>query len=422
MEFAVPYGLYIKRTMEGIHNYSFVNVLQELCDNAFDVKAEPVFKVACHNSNNYLIAHTLGGNIKDLKSYFGLGDVAKKPETSIGQHNCGALKSICWLLPQRVIITSCNKAGDPVSLEFRFSDYINALNTSNSYTDSSILLSTFMVSKEGPDVFTELTPILGLAKDRKLSSEYSSIQKKAPHFAVIFELNDRHRLYGKIDKLLEESLPTLGFTYYSILCYIKKIYVEYSTGKFTVLGRDSGLKDIFMGNMRFDMKVNVTLNEGGNRLQSEISVYGKRDDRIHLVVDDSTQASEQYYGSGSFAVKFTYLNEQEVMEQGNAQDCRGVIYSWNGRRNTVPYWNPAWGPKENGTYMRCELLAEESRTTHTLLGRGDLANAHPIIQKFITMIMVHLAFIPNGDEAKTKPVISSELYKILKEGPNSANQ
>ena len=34
------------------------------------------------------------------------------------------------------------------------------------------------------------------------------------------------------------------------------------------------------------------------------------------------------------------------------------------------------------------------------------------------MIMVHLAFVPKGEEANTKPIISSELYKVLQEGPN----
>ena len=234
----------------------------------------------------------------------------------------------------------------------------------------------------------------------------------------MFEFNERHRLYGQLDKLIEESLPTLGFTYYPILCYVKKIYIEYSTGKFIVFGRDSGLKDMFMGNTRIDMKVNTTSNEGGGHIHSQVSIYGKRDNWINWIVVDSTQADKQFQGSGTFNLKFTYLNTQEVLEQGTAQDCCGVILSWNGRRSTTPYWNPAWGPKENGTYMRCELLAEENRAIYKLLGSGDLAKAHPVIHKFLTMIMVHLAFVPKGEEANTKPIISSELYKVLQEGPN----
>ena len=418
MDFEVPYGLYIKRTIDSVSNYSFANVLQELCDNAFDVKAEPTFKIARHNANDYLIAHTMGQNIKELKTYFGLGNVVKKSEACIGQHNCGALKSICWLVPQRVIITSSNESGEFVSLALRFSDYVAALENCKSYNDDSVKLSAYMIAKEGPDAFSDIAPIIGCIKDRKLSGDFGSIQKKAPHFAVLFEFNERHRLYGQLDKLIEESLPTLGFTYYPILCYVKKIYIEYSTGKFIVFGRDSGLKDMFMGNTRIDMKVNTTSNEGGGHIHSQVSIYGKRDNWINWIVVDSTQADKQFQGSGTFNLKFTYLNTQEVLEQGTAQDCCGVILSWNGRRSTTPYWNPAWGPKENGTYMRCELLAEENRAIYKLLGSGDLAKAHPVIHKFLTMIMVHLAFVPKGEEANTKPIISSELYKVLQEGPN----
>ena len=416
MNISVPYGLYVKRIVEAVHDYTFVRVLQDLCDNALDVKADPTFKVAHHNSHDYLITHTLGQNINDLENYFGLGNIVKKSGNKIGQHNCTALKSMCWLMPNRVIVLSSDNKGMPVSLTVQLANYVAAIEDCTSYSDDSISVSLFMTPNKGHDVFTELMPIFRCIRDRKMCKDISLIQEKEPFFAAIFEFDDRHRLYGKLDKSIEESLPSLGFTYYSALSYIKNIYVEYSTGKFTVFGRDNGLKDIFMRNARLDMRVSVSSNDVCVNLSSQVSVHGKKEGWTQWTLNDPTPpADKPFHSVGLFNIKFTYLTPQEVLEQGSTHDCRGVLLTWNGRRSSHAYWNTAWGPKENGTHMRCELLAEENKTIYKLLGHGDLRKAHPTIQKLISMIMVNLAFTPS--EGQSKPVISSALYKVLQHDP-----
>lgn len=420
MEYTVPYGMYIQRVSESVKDYTFTRVLEELCANAFDVKAEPAFKVARHNSNDYLLSYTLGTNIQELGNYFGLGTIRKKSSSQMGQHNCCALKSICWLMPQRVIVLSCNESGESVSLTFRVSDYFASLNRCKTYNDASVSLSEYMITKEGPEVVSEIQPIVGCIKDRTMRDNVSAIRQKKPHCVVLFEFSERHRLYGQLDARIESSLPTLGFIYYAPLSYVKNIYIEYSTGKFAVFGRDNNLQDIFMNNTRMDTKVNVLQNDDDVQLQSQLTIYGKRDSWTNLTINNPNAelSGNPLHTTGTFTIKFTYLNAHEVSEQGHIHDCKGVLFTWNGRRSNSAYWNTVWGSKENGTHIRCELIAEDNDRVYTLLGSGNLCHAHPTVQTLLTMIMMNLAFVPTADAEKGKPVVSSALYTLLQCGPN----
>jgi len=422
----VPHGLYVKRTTESVGHFKFINTLQEFCDNAYDVGTSPIFKVARIDSVDYLLTYTIGQNLPNLLSYFGLGPVVKKSEKQIGHHGGGAFRAICWLAPEKLHVMSYNDKNEPVSLTFCMGDYLRALEACVAYTDDAIHLSKFIVTTVNPDMSMIYAPVFETVKDRKLQDELGLIASGGSRSCLmaLFEFHKGHRLYGHLDKEIDTCLPALEFIYYAGLNYNKSICLENSLGKVKLIKRDT-VSDIFMGNHLLLLQIDALQKGVDTYLRVTASIYGKKEGFVtFLVTEEGVEANVIKADSkeiGRFHIRFGYLNGQEVTTQipqnTTGPDYIGIITSWNGRRNTTTYWNYTWGPKSTGRHIRCELTVSENRKVYSFLGGGDLSKANGCVQRLLDMLMIHLAFQPLVDDLKAKPVISKDIYTVLQYGP-----
>ena len=415
MDYTTPYALYIQRCRETSSDYTFLTSLQAFIDNVHDEHSSPNIKASHIGNSDYLAIENDCSYMTNLISYFGIGPVSKKNENKLGQNSCAALKALCWLAPTSITLMSAKSDQKNNTLKFQFADYLNALDTCKSYTDDSVNLSNYITTDESNAVLID--KIVETVKDRKLASDISVLKKRCTsYFLVIMEFSDRHSLYGKIDMNMDKSIKELCVMYSRFLSNRFSIIYETSNGKYNKIITNNNT-DIVLGNPSLWIQVRV-LSDDKDKLILNISVYihgNNQEGSSTFILDDTTVKSSAsiptFKEIGQFHVKFGYVTMSEAIEQSLHFNFNGIITSWNNRRTAHSYWNYLWDKyyKDNLITARCEVFVEDNRRVYSLLGCGNLQYAHPLVKRFLDMLMINMA---NNTNDK-KPTISKELFSLL---------
>lgn len=478
VEYYIASSLGVSNARNGSENMTPGKGIGEKADDAFDANGNPRFKVTRTDDKVTLSMFNTGESCQNLLSVLRMTDgktpLIRKKQDKIGLKNKGSFATICCLEPDTVTICSNDLARNPTELNFRSGEYFKTLDVKGDelmdYVSKDRSIASFItISRRTPETEADIRDSLSKVKDDEMKAEITSIlDNSAPHyFFMHLTFSKNHRLYGTLDKIIAEYIPSMNLYHGDILKARpgSSISFENSDKVLTTLDASTAV-DYTFGSQKIVAAVEIRSNIVNNiRLEDvfkvDLSVDGlvqRPTDTFYITnkpTNDTFKGSQHLYEKprqwdtmtqiGIFPAHMAFLNKDEDIMQQNAicgeykkdsDRLRGVLVKWNKRALGQPWWpskNSLWGSKSNAGPLRIELLIENNRAIIEMLniqtdkGNVNLSEAHPCMLRLLDHFMYlakNFSSTKKGADAKRpevrntwKPVFTLDhLSTIMKKG------
>jgi hypothetical protein len=472
-QYYTPPSLGASNARKGSENMTPGKGIGEKADDAFDEKGNPYFKTTRNNEQMSLLSFNMGENCHNLLSVLritnGKTSIVRKKQDKIGLKNKGTYATICCLEPDAVSICSRDLSGNPTEIKFRSGEFFKTLNVKGDdhmdYTDHDIspyVTESFRTPETEADIRNN---ILTNVKNDQMKAHITSIlDNTAPHyFFMHLTFNKNHHLYGTLDQMIAEYIPSMNLYHGQILKARpgSSITFENSDKILTTLDASTAV-DYTFGSQKIVANVEVR-----SRLVNDVNLEDIF--KVDLSVDGTVRrptdtfyitnkpTNETFKGSqhlcekppqwdtmtpvGTFPAYLAFLSKDEDIKQQNAiggeykkdsDKLRGVLVKWNKRGLGQPWWpskRPLWATKHNAGPLRIELSIENNRAIIEMLnvqtdkGNVDLSEAHPCMLRLLDHFMnlaTNFSSSKKGADAKAlgntwKPVFTLDhLSTIMK--------